>query len=111
MGIKRWTIGMAIRATGHDETPDRHLYRLAVLVPSRRSQLDQSVIRARLRRTYFKDLALEVKFIARMHRQRPAKFVEADADDAPCRLELAFDPADGLLRPDVDSDTVIGVWC
>ena len=91
--------------------PDRHLNRLAVLVPGRRSHLDQSLIRARLRRPYFQDLALNVEFIAGVYRQRPAKFVEADADDAPCRLELAFDPADGLLRPDVDSDTVIGVWC
>src|SRR5947199_533507 len=36
------------------------------------------------------DLALDSQFVSRAYRVRPAKFIEAGTDNAPCRLKLAL---------------------
>jgi hypothetical protein len=56
-----------------------------------RPYLDQTLLGARVGWTHLDHLALDTQFIAETHRVRPAEFVEADAHDATCGLELALD--------------------
>src|SRR5262245_19220757 len=79
------------RPAQHDQIADRYLHRFAVLIPRRGFELDHSLGRARFRRPHLEHLGLDVKLVARPYRQRPAEFVEARADDAAGRLEIALD--------------------
>src|SRR5258708_10387611 len=66
----------------YDKIPDGHLHRLAVLILRRRPHLDQSLLRAGLRRPHFEYFALDVELVSRPHRPPPAGFVEAPAHDS-----------------------------
>src|ERR1043166_8964390 len=79
------------RSARHDEVADGHLHRLAPLVAGCGAYLDHALIGTRLRRPHLEHLDVEVELVAGAHRQRPAELVEARADDAARRLELAFD--------------------
>src|SRR5207248_2311961 len=78
------------RPARHDEIADGDLHRLALLVARRRAHLDETLVWPRLRRPHLEHLDVEIQLIVRPHGQRPAKFVEARADDAARGLELAL---------------------
>src|SRR3954467_2222390 len=74
----------------HHQVADRDLHGLALLVARSRAHLDESLVRPRLRRPHLEHLGFHGELVARPHGQRPAEFVEAGADDAPGRLEVAL---------------------
>src|SRR5882762_4172883 len=75
----------------HHEIADGDLHGLAVLVQRRRAQLDQALVRTRLRRPHFEHFALEMQLIPGTHGARPAELVEAGADDAAGGPQFALD--------------------
>src|SRR5947208_1597455 len=79
------------RAPRHDEIADRNLHRIAFLILRRRSHLDQSLMRARFRRSHVEDFALDVQLVTRSHGKWPAELVEARTDDAAGGFEVALD--------------------
>src|SRR4051794_4342626 len=78
------------RATRDDETTDKDLHRLVVLIQRRRFDLDQPLIGTRLRRSDFEDFVFNVQLTPRPHGSRPTKFFKASAEDSTRRLELTF---------------------
>ena len=71
--------------------PHEHLHGLVVLIQRRGSHLDDALVGTRLGGAYFEHFAFDPKFIAWPNRPWPAEFVEAGADNAASRFEIAFD--------------------
>src|SRR5258708_2391605 len=61
-----------------------------VLVQGGRSELDQALLRTRLRRSHLDHLALDAQLVTGAHWPGPAALVEASADDAASRLEFGL---------------------
>src|SRR5437764_1362026 len=57
----------ALLAARHDQIADIHLHRLIVLIQRRRSDLDETLVRARLRWARLEHFDLEVQLIPRSH--------------------------------------------
>src|SRR2546430_2716829 len=79
------------RSPPHDQVADRYLNRLAILIQRGRFDLDQPLIRSRLRLTHFKYLAFDTKLVAWSDGSWPTEFVEPCAHDPARRLNVAFD--------------------
>lgn len=73
---------MSLPSSLNDQIRDQNLHRLPVLIQRGRAHLDQSVIRTRSRRSHLEHFAFQVNLIARPHRVRPLKVVEAGTDNA-----------------------------
>src|SRR5258708_40200022 len=63
---------------------------LVVLVQGGRSELDQALLRTRLRRSHLDHLALDAQLVTGAYWPGPAALVEASADDAASRLEFGL---------------------
>src|SRR5258708_1970686 len=63
---------------------------LVVLVQGGRSELDQALLRTRLRRSHLDHLALDAQLVTGAHWPGPAALIEASADEAASRLEFGL---------------------
>src|SRR5580704_6905717 len=79
------------RAARHQKVAGEHLHHFVVLIERRVLHPDHAAIGLRFRGPYFEHLAGDAKLVARPHRERPAQLVEADAQNAAGRPELAVD--------------------
>src|SRR4030088_2639125 len=82
---------MGSRTARDDQAANGELDDLAVLVQRARSYCDQPLVGLRPRRSNVDHFALDVQLVSRPHRPRPSELVEASADDAAGRPEVALD--------------------
>ena len=80
-----------MRTARHDQVADGDLHRFVVRIQRGCPDLDDTLIRTRLRGAYLEHNAFDAKFVARPNGSRPAQFVEACADDAAGGSEIAVD--------------------
>ena len=73
----------------HDQMAQRHLHGLVVLIQCCCPDLDDSLVRTRLRGSYLEHFAFDAKFIPRANGSWPAQLVKASADDAAGEFEIA----------------------
>src|SRR5580700_3319727 len=79
------------RTTRHQKVAGEHLHHFVILIERRVLHPDHAAVGLRFRRSHFEHLAGDAKLVAGPHRKRPAQLVEADAQNAAGRSELAVD--------------------
>ena len=69
-------------ASWNDDIDNEDLNWLATLVERRGSHFDDADLTLRSRLPHIQDFALDMEFVARLHRPRPFQFVATHADNA-----------------------------